>query len=241
MKAAALQHWTSCRTLLIQVRHWYKAASSNPMAGRSRCHTQIEEAGMRTTSVILFATALIGCDAGGPDRRNSGLLQESSGRSETEPAEPAQAEAVFTEKFEQFELAGQSYFVPASQVPAIRKGGEQSFVRLKHPDSSIVLVFDGKSNGLTDAAGAPRMFSINDGEYPNLQYQSGPEGTIVCRPASSAQTGCGMKVSHGSAEWTVLFPLSQLEEAPALTEQALEILDHYADRQQPSAGRAPSP
>lgn len=202
---------------------------------------QTEEADMRRTSLLILAIALIGCDAGGPDRRDSGPSQESSGPSETEPAEPAQAEAVSAQEFEQFALAGQSYSVPASQVAAIRKGGDQSFVRLKHPDSSIVLVFDGKSNGLTDAAGAPRMFSINDGEYPNLQYEPGPQGTIVCRPASSAQTGCGMKVSHGSTEWTVLFPLSQLEEAPALTEQALEILDHYADRRQPSADRTPSP
>ena len=203
--------------------------------------TQIEKADMRTTSVLILAIALIGCDAGAPEKQDFAALEQAGEANETEPAEPLPAEAAPVEEFEQFALSGQDYSVPASQVAAIRKGGDQSFVRLKHPASSIVLVFDGKSNGLTDAAGAPRMFSINDGEYPNLQYEPGPQGTIVCRPASSAQTGCGMKVSHGSTEWTVLFPLSQLEEAPALTEQALEILDHYADRRQPSADRTPSP
>jgi hypothetical protein len=112
-------------------------------------------------------------------------------------------------------------------------------VRIKHPDFPIELVFDDKSNRLTDSSGAPQIFSVNDGDYPNLTYRSGPGDTIVCRGAASARAGCGMKLSHGTAKWSVLFPVGRVEEAPEFADQALTLLDHYLVEEEAFSHEAP--
>ena len=173
-------------------------------------------------TLLLIAT---GCDAPVNEPQLNENVVSTGENNGSEKAALAKASSV--EELERFTLSKQEYAVPTSHIRSIRRGGAQSFVRIKHPDHPIELVFDGKSNGLTDSSGAPRIFSVNDSDYPGLTYRSGTGETIVCRGAVSARAGCGTKLTHGSARWSVLFPVSKVEEAAELTEQALAVLDRY--------------
>ena len=183
------------------------------------------------TMIVLLITA--GCDAptGDPERQ----LEQTHSVENGESGAGQSSKTPSPEEFERFSLSQQDYAVPKSHVRSIRRGGAESFERIKHPDHPIELVFDGKSNGSTDQSGAPRIFSINDGDYPGLTYRSGDGETIVCRGADSARAGCGTKLSHGAASWSVLFPISKVDEASQLTQQARNLLDRYSsDTEVPS-------
>ena len=85
------------------------------------------------------------------------------------------------------------------------------------------------------------IFSVNDGEYPNLTYHRRPGGLIICRGAASARTGCGMRLPETYTNWSVLFPVSRLEEAPRLVELATTLLDLYSvTKEAPSTATAPT-
>ena len=176
---------------------------------------------MQSIGAVTLLLIAIGCDAPVKESQLNEEVETTAGNSGSAEAAPP------VEQLERFTLSKQAYAVPTSHIRSIRRGGAQSFVRIKHPDHPIELVFDGKSNGLTDSSGAPRIFSVNDSDYPGLTYRSGTGEPIVCRGAVSARAGCGTKLTHGSARWSVLFPVSKVEEAAELTEQALAVLDRY--------------
>lgn len=192
---------------------------------------------MKSIGTIILLLIATGCDAPANDPQPQEDAAKATGNGGSEKAVPVKAPPA--EELERFTLSKQEYAVPISHVRSIRLGGASSFVRIKHPDFPIELVFDGKSNGLTDESGAPQIFSVNDGDYPNMTYHSGPGDTIVCRAATSARAGCGMKLSHGSARWSVLFPTSKVEEAPKLARQALALLDEYIVEKEASSEMRP--
>ncbi|MGE3745639.1 MAG: hypothetical protein AB7G25_08030 [Sphingomonadaceae bacterium] len=131
----------------------------------------------------------------------------------------------------QLELAGQIYAVPAELLSAVRLGAENTFVRIMSPDVAADIVFDEKLNGLVDQAGAPQIFSINDGRYPNIAYHARSGRIIVCRAGMASRTGCGMRFKHIGVDWALLFPVGRLEDAEILLEEATTILDGFAHKQ----------
>lgn len=139
--------------------------------------------------------------------------------------------------FQSFELGGRSYTLPAEHVPAMRVGGADSFVRIELPEFPAEIVVDEKSSGQTDKTGAPRIFSINDRDYPGLDYTKRSDGQdVICRKGMASQSGCGTLFQHAGTDWTLLFPPAKRDEADELVAQAVQLLDRYG-----KSFRAPDP
>lgn len=136
-------------------------------------------------------------------------------------------EATPEAKLTRFTLGSQDYAVPKEHIPAIRLGGDKSFIKIKVPGFPAEIVYDAQSAGLTDKIGAPQIFSINDRDYPSLQYSDRRDGQVVCRSGMAAQTGCGTKFAHAGSEWTLLFPHAKRLQADRLVTQAKKRLDRY--------------
>jgi hypothetical protein len=69
---------------------------------------------------------------------------------------------------------------------------------------------------------------LNDERAPDIYRHRRADLTIVCREAVNPLGGCGFKVTHAGAEWTVLFPKGQLKAAPVMRQRALALLESYA-------------
>lgn len=127
-----------------------------------------------------------------------------------------------------FEFGERSYTLPAEYVPALRVEGAESFVRIKLPNFSAEIVVDERSSGKADETGAPRIFSINDRDYPGLDYTKRADGQVViCRKGMAAQSGCGTLFQHAGTEWTLLFPRAKRGVVDDLVSQAVQLLNRY--------------
>ena len=161
---------------------------------------------------------LTGC---GPDREQPSPEQPSP----TVAAETSRAVEILS-----FELGERSYAIPASYVRALRIGGDDSFVRIKVPDFPAEIVVDEKSSGKADKTGAPQIFSINDRDYPRLNYtKRDGDKAVVCRTGMAAQSGCGTLFDHAGVEWTLLFPIGLRDRADELVEQSEQLLDRLGN------------
>jgi hypothetical protein len=123
-------------------------------------------------------------------------------------------------------LGGASYQVPDAHIRSSTEEPHQ-FVRIKPPERSFELIYDSRTAGQTDRFGFPVIFSLNDEKAPNIDRHVRGDFMVVCRQAVNPRGGCGLKVSHGGAEWAVLFPNAQSDAANAIREQALATLAAY--------------
>jgi hypothetical protein len=118
------------------------------------------------------------------------------------------------------------YAVPDRHIRSLTRKPHQ-FVRINRPDSSFELVYDSRTAARRDRRGWPIIFSLNDERAPNVHRYSNEDLMVVCRQAVNPEGGCGLKVSHRGAEWTVLFPSDHLIAAGIIRERALAALAAY--------------
>lgn len=141
-------------------------------------------------------------------------------------SEPAQANSPKT--LQRFSYGGQSFTVPAQDISVIRTVKGKTFIRLKLPDHPADIVFDEASEGQISASGVPIIFSINDRDYPRIEYTMREGGSmVICRFGMAAQSGCGTKFDHAGVELALLFPLSKLDDADSLVAEARRWLDRH--------------
>ncbi len=118
------------------------------------------------------------------------------------------------------------YRVPASQIRSLTEGPHQ-FVRIKPPDRNFELIYDSRTAVKADRFGWPVIFSLNDERAPNIHRHVRGDLNVVCRQAVHPNGGCGVKVAHRGAQWSVLFPDAHLEEARVIRQRALAALTGY--------------
>lgn len=118
------------------------------------------------------------------------------------------------------------YAIPSRHVSTATRE-PHTFVRIKHPERPYDLIYDSRSQGVTDARGAPVIFSINDGRSPGIEYYRSRLGTITCRRAVNPRGGCGTKLQHGGNEWSIVFPERRRGEAEAFIRDAVSLLQRY--------------
>lgn len=116
-----------------------------------------------------------------------------------------------------------TYRVPDAHILSVSREPHQ-FVRIKPPERTFELVYDRRTAARTDRFGWPVIFSLNDERAPNIDRH---EGGVVCREAVNPRGGCGLKVTHGGAEWTVLFPRAHFAAAQDIRQRALAVLAAY--------------
>ena len=118
------------------------------------------------------------------------------------------------------------YAVPEAHVTSLSRKPHQ-FVRIKPPEASFELVYDSRTAGRSDRRGWPVIFSLNDERAPNVTRYSSDDLMVVCRKAVNPEGGCGLRVSHRGAEWTVLVPGDHLNAAGLIRQRALAALAAY--------------
>lgn len=131
-----------------------------------------------------------------------------------------------SENVETFSVSGERYAVPAAHIRSIERESP-AFIRIAHPDVPFELIYDGRTAGARDERGIPQVFSINDSPAPNIEYHRVGRRVVVCRRAVAPRNGCGIKVRHGRAEWSVRFPFGHVEEADRIADRAISLLNHY--------------
>lgn len=175
---------------------------------------------MRSVVIVFMIMAIAGCT---PEEE-----ERPSAKNGATEAATAQAPTIAT--MQKFEIGDRSYAIPEEYIPAIRIDSRNSFVRIKFPDFSAEIVADERSSGKTDKTGAPQIFSINDRDYPRIDYsERADQIKVICRIGMMAQSGCGTLFEHAGTRWSLLFPLSRRDQADRLVEQAQDLLDRYAD------------
>lgn len=130
------------------------------------------------------------------------------------------------ETAEKLTAGNSTYKIPSRHVSTVTRE-PHTFVRIKHPKRPYDLIYDSRSQGVTDARGAPVIFSINDGQSPGIEYHRSPLGTITCRRAANPRGGCGTKLRHGENEWSIVFPEGRRGEAEAFIRDAVFLLRQY--------------
>src|SRR5690606_1008939 len=105
-------------------------------------------------------------------------------------------------------------FSVPSEVMRSAREGEAGFIRINDPETAIEIVYDPQHQQKVDGRGYPVLFSVNDGEYPNLVYRRAAAGTpVVCRvSAAPPSRKCGAPVEFKGSTWTVLFPEPRVAE-----------------------------
>lgn len=127
-----------------------------------------------------------------------------------------------------FQIDGTHFVVPSRRVVSI--GLEPpGFVRIKDADSPVEVVYHANLQRKTDARGAPILFSINDGDYPNITYGRTRQGAlVVCRMAISAPAGgCASGIEFEGSFWTIMFPRQRVSEADAFRHRAESLLQSF--------------
>lgn len=125
-----------------------------------------------------------------------------------------------------FEFGETVYTVPASHIHSFTEEPHQ-FVRIKDPKLRFELVYDSRTQGKEDVRGWPVLFSLNDRRSPKIERHSSRDLKVVCRSAVNQRGGCGARISHKGADWTVLFPRAHLGPTDAIHDQALAALKAY--------------
>ena len=123
-------------------------------------------------------------------------------------------------------VAGGSYQIPKSHVSS-RADKPHQFARVRARSRNFELVYDSRTSGRHDAFGWPIIFSLNEAREPNLHRFQQADLRIICRRAANPLGGCGFKVTHEGAEWSVLFPEEELPGVRAIREQAFAALSAY--------------
>lgn len=136
------------------------------------------------------------------------------------------AAACAPEGHERLTAGERTYGIPSDHISTLTRE-PHTFVRIKHPERPYDLVFDSRTQGATDARGAPVIFSINDGKSPGIQYFRSGVGIVTCRRAVNPRGGCGIKLSHGRNEWSLIFPEKRVGEAESFVRDAAALLDRY--------------
>lgn len=181
------------------------------------------EKGRRKVRIAAFAIAAVTLTGCAPDKEETRSDPTEAAKAETPEPSP-------TPEMQSFVMGDRRYTIPAEYITAIRIGGEDSFVRIRIPDFPAEIVVDENSSGKTDEAGAPQIFSINDKEYPRLEYsRRDNEEAIVCRVGMASQSGCGTLFEYGGMRWTLLFPLGMEGRTDNLVKEAKKLLDLYTD------------
>lgn len=175
---------------------------------------------MRIIALAVLALSLTACDRhddGGPaNTKASEIVPQSQ-----EPATETRT----------LEIHGRTYSIPAEYIPSYRTEAGNSFVRLKVPGFPAEIVLDEGSLGKTDENGAPQIFSINDRDYPGIDYfERGDGWPVICRSGMRAQSGCGTLFEYAGTRWMLLLPNSQRDNAKALVEKAQQLLDGFSDK-----------
>ena len=129
----------------------------------------------------------------------------------------------------QFSIKGTQFSVPSEEVRSARDGRE-GFVRINDPDTAIEIVYDPQLQQGTDARGYPLLFSVSDGDYPNLVYRRTPDGApVVCRVAAAPPSRkCGSPIEFEGSTWAVLFPEPRVGEAEAFWRRAEAVLENFS-------------
>lgn len=127
---------------------------------------------------------------------------------------------------ERLTAGSRTYAIPSRHISTVTRE-PHTFVRVKHPDRPYDLIYDSRSQGVTDRRGAPVIFSINDGQSPGIDYYRSGVGVVTCRRAVNPRGGCGLKLRHGENEWSLIFPESRLGEAEQFARDASSLLQRY--------------
>lgn len=131
-----------------------------------------------------------------------------------------------SETEERLTTGDRTYLIPSQHISTVTRE-PHIFVRIKHPERQYDLIYDSRSQGRTDPQGAPVVFSINDGQSPGLVYFRSRAGMIVCRRAANPRGGCGLKLTHGKNEWSLVFPENLLNESAQFVRDASAQLQRY--------------
>lgn len=102
------------------------------------------------------------------------------------------------------------YRIPQKHILSLTEQPHQ-FVRIKDPERNFELVYDSRTEDKEDALGWPVLFSLNDAGAPKIERHSSGDLKVVCRRAVNPRGGCGVRISHEGADWTVLFPRAHFE------------------------------
>ena len=157
--------------------------------------------------------------------------QERSAPKAANASQVPEAEVRRASKMKIFQYGSLTYVVPARHVLSFRTDDVKSlFVRLKFDDFPAEMIFDASSIDKSDRSGAPRIFSINDRDYPKLEYFDRNDRLVVCRTGMAAQTGCGTRFQHQGNDVALIFPVTKKEQANELVLKATQILDDYSSR-----------
>jgi hypothetical protein len=132
-------------------------------------------------------------------------------------------------KMTEFKIKNAHFSVPSEVMRSAREG-ETGFIRINDPETAIEIVYDPQHQQKTDGRGYPVLFSVNDGDYPNLVYRRSPTGTpVVCRISAAAPSRkCGAPVEFKGSTWAVLFPGPRVAEADIFRRRAESVLQNYS-------------
>jgi len=157
--------------------------------------------------------------------------QEPTAPKAADASQVAETEARRASKMKTFRYGSLTYVVPARHVLSFRADDVKGlFVRLKFDDFPAEMIFDASSIEKFDRSGAPKIFSINDRDYPKLEYFDRSDRLVVCRTGMAAQTGCGTRFQHQGNDIALIFPVTKKEQADELVLKAIQILDDYSSR-----------
>ncbi|HUE79326.1 MAG TPA: hypothetical protein VMN38_06810 [Sphingomicrobium sp.] len=124
-------------------------------------------------------------------------------------------------------IGSATYRVPESHIQSVNAEPHQ-FVRISPPDEPFDLVYDSRTKLQRDDRGWPVIFSINDRTGSNVSRYTAHDLKILCLRAVNPRGGCAMVLRVGDAEWSVLFPESQLQSARLIRQDAIDALDGYS-------------
>jgi hypothetical protein len=126
-------------------------------------------------------------------------------------------------------VAGVRYQFPAAHVISSTQD-PHLFVRIRPPGESFELIYDSRSASQVDASGWPVIFSLNHSQVPSIYRSLQERVRVVCRQAPSPIGGCGIRVEHRGAQWSVLFSTSEAQTAAILHDRALAVLATYVSQ-----------
>lgn len=129
----------------------------------------------------------------------------------------------------EFGINDTRFSVPSRVVRSVRDG-ESGFIRINDPHTPIEIVYDAKLQGNTDRRGYALLFSVNDGDYPRVDYYRTTSGMpVICRNSANAATRtCGSAVEFEGSTWTVLLPPKRIGDADAFRRRAENLLRDFS-------------